>query len=288
VKRRDLISTYLNFFDSMKIRNLFEAIGIHAPTQRHHYQIENIKLSEGTEFHYARWLHPKEKESPKQFSFDEICSFREHISPGDFCIDIGAHTGDSAIPLALAAGPNGCVLALEPNPFVYHVLEKTARANYPELNIVTMMAAATEEDGPIQFEYSDSGYCNGGRHAGMSTLQHGHMFKLEVTGINLAHELETDFSLLLPKLKFIKIDTEGYDLYVIKSLSKILLKYRPYVKCEVFKKTSAEYRVKLFSFFLENNYEIHLVNGADTRKQQQLTLDDVDIQNHYDILCEPR
>ncbi len=66
--------------------------------------------------------------------------------------------------MALAVGRSGCVLALEPNPFVYHVLEKNARANRSAANIIPMMAAATEKEGFMQFAYSDSGFCNGGRH----------------------------------------------------------------------------------------------------------------------------
>ena len=34
---------------------------------------------------------------------------------------IGAHIGDTTLPIALAAGKKGFVLALEPNPYVFHV-----------------------------------------------------------------------------------------------------------------------------------------------------------------------
>tara|TARA_B100000686_G_scaffold146659_1_gene154145 strand:- start:1404 stop:2216 length:813 start_codon:yes stop_codon:yes gene_type:complete len=269
----------------MKFKNLLEAVGIHKPTRRHHYFVDTISLDDGTSFQFARWLHPSE--AKKQFSVNQINSFKALISEGDFCIDIGAHTGDSALPMAVAAGSSGAVLALEPNPFVYHVLEKTARSNTPQMNIITMMAAATEEEGPIEFEYSDSGYCNGGRHEGMNALQHGHMFKLQVTGINLTQELNAHYSDLLPDLKFIKIDAEGYDLFVIKSLAEIILEYRPFIKSEVFKRTDSDYRKELFSFFLENQYAVHLVEGDNAVKGQPLTLSDIDIEPHYDILCSP-
>ena len=36
------------------------------------------------------------------------------------------------------------------------------------------MAGASDVEGFVTFEYSDSGYCNGSRHEGMSVLKHGH------------------------------------------------------------------------------------------------------------------
>ena len=270
----------------MKFRNLIEAIGIHPRTRRYHYQPEEVNLSDGTSFKYARWLHPLE--FVKEFTLGLIDSHREIISPGDFCIDIGAHTGDSALPMAIATGREGCVLALEPNPYVYPVLEKTARLNYPALNIITLMAAATKEEGVTEFEYSDASFCNGGRHEGMNALQHGHMFKLEVAGINLETELKTDYAHWLPKIKFIKTDAEGYDLSVVQSLAGIIAGHRPFVKCEVFKKTSTKYRETLFDFFFEQDYAIHLVEGASVSPGRRLMLADVHHQSHYDFLAIPK
>ena len=218
---------------------------------------------------------------------EQISAYKELINPGDFCIDIGAYTGDSTIPMALAAGTDGCTLALEPNPHVYHVLEKNARSNQHVANIKTMMAAATSKEGFTQFEYSDSDYGNGGRHENIGALKHGHAFKMDVFGVDLAAELKSDYANFLPKLKFIKVDTEGYDLYVLRSLSDIIQIYQPCVKTEIFKQTSTGYRMELFSFFLENGYEIFKIDSEPIGIGERLTLDDVDEWKHYDILCKP-
>ena len=82
-----------------------------------------------------------------------VDAYREILKEGDFCIDIGAQTGDTTLPMAVAAGVEGCALALEPNPYVYHVLEKNARANNHVANIKTMMAAAGTYEGFMKFEY---------------------------------------------------------------------------------------------------------------------------------------
>jgi FkbM family methyltransferase len=39
-------------------------------------------------------------------------------------IDIGTYTGDTTVPMALAVGKGGIVLGLEPNQYVYKILEK--------------------------------------------------------------------------------------------------------------------------------------------------------------------
>jgi len=205
---------------------------------------------------------------------------------GDFCINIGAHLGDTTLPVALAAGKTGYVLALEPNPFVYHVLEKNARANRHLYNIGTIMAAALKEDGFATFEYSDQGYCNGGHHEGISVLMHGHAYKLNIYGINLEKELRENYSDWLPKLKFIKVDTEGYDLYVLETLSDIIT-FKPVTKSEIFKHTDINYRKKVLHFFKNLNYSIYKVKAEPITYDLELTDELLLNEKHYDIIASP-
>ena len=63
-------------------------------------------------------------ESSKVITSELVDQYRTYVKKGDFCIDVEAHTGDTSLPIGLAAGQEGFVLAFEPNPHVYHVLEK--------------------------------------------------------------------------------------------------------------------------------------------------------------------
>ena len=204
-----------------------------------------------------------------------------------FASTLGHILEDSTLPIALATGTAGCVLALEPNPFVYHVLEKNARANSHAVNIRTMMAAANFREGFIDFEYSDSGFCNGGRHEGIPAMKHGHPFRLEVFCVNLEQELRGHYSELLPRLKFIKVDAEGYDLYVLESILGIIKSYKPIVKAEVFKHTDLAYREKLLSFFLKLDYQVYKIVEEPIGKGPLLTEENLTHLQHYDILCLP-
>ena len=70
----------------------------------------------------SHWLHPSEGDKtidPKDVEF-----LKSFLNSGDIAIDIGAHTGDSVLPIGLALGPTGKVLAFEPNPYVFNVLKE--------------------------------------------------------------------------------------------------------------------------------------------------------------------
>ena len=107
-----------------------------------------------------------------------------------------------------------------------------------------MNFAATAESGPIEFEYSDAGFCNGGRHEGISRWRHGHAFTLTVQGINLEAYLDAYLPDLVPRLRFIKVDAEGYDLTVLESMASLIDRTRPFIRAEVFKLTTAEQRTR--------------------------------------------
>jgi len=269
----------------MKLKTIFQILGFRGRPRRYGYTIRTFELPRYGRVEYAQWLHPSEM--PAEIPSHLLEQYGEFINQGDFCIDIGAHTGDSTLPIALSAGPGGMVLAMEPNPYVFPVLEKNARLNRDLTNIVPMMAAAAGEDGILTFEYSDAGYCNGGRHEGISTLRHGHAFKLQVHGVNLQRELRSDFKAQLPRLKFIKVDTEGYDLHVLKSLAGIIDDLRPHIRAEVYKLTGPGYRAELMSFLLTRQYTVRRVTAESGLAGEIIGPADAMKYKHYDIYCSP-
>jgi FkbM family methyltransferase len=273
----------MNGFKTMKLRNFLELIGLRQAPQRYAYRLKDFSLKGFGNVGFAQWLHPRAED----YHLDEsiVGQFTSFIRPGDFCIDIGAHCGDSTLPIALAAGADGAVLALEPNPFVFPVLEKNARLNRDKALILPLLAAAGKEAGAMEFEYSDSGFCNGGRHENISVWKHGHPYKLSVLAINLAQELRQDFPERLQRLRFIKVDAEGYDLYVLQGIADIIDEFRPYVKAEVFKKSDEAYRRQLFEFFLSRGYELRRVAKEPCLPGEVLSLADLMVRPHFDIFC---
>jgi len=268
----------------MKIKEYLYMIGLKPRQQTYGYTIRTFNAGRYGEIEYAQWNHPYEKE--KIISEENIAYLQTIISEGDFCIDIGAHSGDTTVPMAIAAGSSGMVLALEPNAFVFPTLSKNAFLNQQKSNITPLMIAATETDCDMVFEYSDSGFCNGGNHRGISKWQHGHAFNLTVNGINLCNLLVTRFPQWLKKLKYIKIDAEGYDFYILKSLESIIDLHKPLIKAEIFKHTSTQYREDIYNFFSSKNYTIYKVENEENYTGAQLcSIEEMSIERHFDIYC---
>ncbi|HLQ79381.1 MAG TPA: FkbM family methyltransferase [Terriglobia bacterium] len=269
----------------MKAREFGHLLGFRGKPQAYGFEVRAFDLSRDGRVEYAQWLHPGE--SQKAIAQETVDELRKFLKPGDFAIDIGAHSGDTAVPIGLAVGNTGCVLALEPNKFVFPVLEKNSQLNPGKTRIVPMMFAATPEDGEFDFEYSDSGFCNGGRHEGISKWRHAHAFKLRVAGKNLESYLRNQCSELLTKLKYIKVDAEGYDVTILKTLSNVIAERRPYIKAEVYKHTNPSQREELYRFFAGHRYAIHRIEGENCYAGEVLGENDLMKWRHFDIFCTP-
>jgi hypothetical protein len=84
----------------MKLKNVFEILGFRGKAKHYGYEEHECALSQGQSVNYARWSHPYE--ASKTIDPGYVDAYREILSEGDFCVDIGAHTGDSTLPLGLA------------------------------------------------------------------------------------------------------------------------------------------------------------------------------------------
>lgn len=213
---------------------------------------------------------------------------RRFLRPGDVAIDIGAHTGDTTIPIALAVGPSGAVLALEPNPYVFPVLERNAGLNPAKMRIMPLNFAAMREDGRYEFQYGEAGYCNGGFHEGVSKWVHGSAFKVEVEGKNLPAFLRRSHPELIPRLRFIKVDAEGFDLAILETLDDVIRGQRPFLQVEMFslRKSTAVYRRELYDFLVDHGYTVHRMDSRDFLCER-ITPENLMCWNVYDVFGVP-
>lgn len=261
-------------------------LGFRPRPKTYGFELHAFNLPKDGQISYAQWLHPSE--TAKEMTQEAVDELRRFLKSGDVAIDIGAHTGDSSLPMALAVGSRGCVLALEPNKFVFPVLEKNSQLNRDKTNIIPLMFAATTEDGEYEFEYSDSGFCNGGRHEGISKWRHAHAFKLMVQGRNLESYLSNQYPHLVPRIKFIKIDAEGYDLTILTTLNRLISQYKPYVMAEIYKHTSHAQREQLFQFLTDHGYTIYRVGSESNYLGERVEMAALMQWRHFDIFCVPQ
>jgi FkbM family methyltransferase len=250
------------------------------------WKVQRFELADDGVIEFAQWQHPKER--TKLFSQAQVNALREFVRPGDTAIDVGAYTGDTALPLALAAGSTGCVFALEPNRYVYKVLEQNASLNPEKTHIVPLNFAATPEDGTFTFHYGDGSFCNGGFVSQLANPHHGHAYKLEVTGKDLAKYLRRKYPERLPRLALIKIDAEGYDRVVIHALRGLIAEHRPAIICEVYKKLDPTERETLFDVLADLGYDCFKLGDETGLRGEPVDRSGMTRWKHFDLISLPR
>ncbi len=225
---------------------------------------------------FAVWNNPIAR--TVNFRQETIDFFKKIIQMGGLSIDIGANVGDTTVPIALATGKSGLTLGFDPNPYAYKILLKNASLNKEKTNIVTYPYAISVKEEEFYFISSEASFGNGGISL-IKESRHGKfIYPDKIKGVNLLDFLEMNYSDWLKKLSFIKIDTEGYDLEIVKSISGLISKYKPVIITESFGKNSDEGKMELYEVIEKHGYEIYCVKDFDIhaeliklKNKQQMT-----------------
>jgi FkbM family methyltransferase len=270
----------------MKLKELLWSAGIARPKPRRYgHELRSFELPRDGTVEYAQWLHPLEQ--PKEIRQGVVDSYREFLRPGDVAVDVGAHSGDTTVPMALAVGATGAVLAFEPNGYVFPVLERNAALNPGKTRILPFQYAVAPQDGKLTFEYSDAGFCNGGRHEGISRWRHGHAFQLEVECVALEPFLARRHPELVDRIRYVKVDAEGFDRPVIESMRGLLARTRPYLECEFFKRLTREQRVLQLRTLTSLGYRVRRLAAEDDRHGEEIHEGNLTQWRHFNVFCTP-
>jgi FkbM family methyltransferase len=120
------------------------------------------------------------------------------LMPKMTVIDAGASHGMWTIHAAKKIGSEGRVIALEPSPFSYDVLQENVELNALD-NVITLRKALWKVDGPVHFELGTA-YDLGHVRESLSQKEN------ESIGVTL-DQLMKDYN--IKKINFLKIDIEG-------------------------------------------------------------------------------
>jgi len=249
------VFTYFkNSFARKKARRKFNSYG---------FRVDKFQLSNNETVEFANWLNPLVK--PKTVTQKEIDFFRKYIPTGSFAIDIGANIGDVTVPMAIAAGSTGLVLGFDPNPHVFKILQANAALNIGKAKIIPHQFAITEVEKEFYFASSEASMSNGGLIEDINDNSHG-KFKLKepIKGVNLPNYLNDHYAEWLPKLSLIKIDAEGLDYFILKTLEPVLEKYRPIIIMEILENLSTQIRNDIFSLLKKYHYNILNIGDFET------------------------
>lgn len=157
----------------------------------------------------------------------------EVVRPGDIIWDIGANIGLFSFAAAVAAGPSGHVLALEPDALLAGMLRRSAVAN-PDLAPVQVLSVAVADEVGV-------GWLNIARRNrstnhldGFGTTQTGGVRTTELVPTVTLDWLAGRF----PMPAVVKIDVEAAELKVLSGGASVL-RSRPTIVCEVAGSNSA-------------------------------------------------
>jgi FkbM family methyltransferase len=160
----------------------------------------------------------KSMERYGEYSEDEVRVFEQIIRPGSWVLDVGANMGVFTIPLSRIVGPEGRVIAFEPQPAMFGVLRANCELN-EAANAILFHAATDTHGGSIKMpvvDYSVTG------NFGSLTLGSG---DLEVPALSID-------SLALPFCHFMKIDVEGMECQTLVGAEQTIQQHRPIIYVE--------------------------------------------------------
>ena len=87
-------------------------------------------------------------------------------------------------------------------------------------------------------------------------------------------------------LGLIKIDAEGYDKEILKTLPLILEKYRPNLMIECYKKLTPAERSESYDIVIDSGYKLYyLENFEDDGKKVEISKDQMNDQKHFEMLA---
>jgi len=178
---------------------------------------------------------------------------------GTTIIDIGAHIGRHAIPLAKKIGPAGLLYAFEPIPLIRNRLNENIYASGLNNVVVLPFALSTKR------EVADFTYVpNLPEESGLKERRIYNDIPSEFQKIKVGVFQLDDLIPLGSKVSFLKIDVEGGELDVFLGASNLLESTRPIVAFECGAASFLGYHEapdRIFDIFDALGYQIFAITG---------------------------
>ena len=227
---------------------------------------------------FANWDNPLV--APLQLSEDMVAFFKQFIKEGDLAIDIGANIGDTTVPIALCTGISGLTLGFDPNPYVFKILQKNASLNKDKTNIIPVPYAISQQEEEFHFISSEASFGNGAISTTKESKHGKFIYPDKIKGVNLKKFLEENYKSWLSKFSFIKIDTEGYDKEILKSINDLIIACKPVIIAESFGKASNAEKIELYEVIEQLGYDSYYFEDFNIEAKVQRLTHKKDITNY--------
>lgn len=154
------------------------------------------------------------------------------VQPGHHVWDIGANLGLFALPAAYRSGPTGAVLAVEADPWLIRLLDKSARANPNVAPVTVVCVAASDTPGVARFNIARRSRSTNFLDGYGTTQTGGTRTSLMVPTLTLDALADC-----FPLPDVLKIDVEGAEVKVLEGATRVLAS-RPTLSLEVSSESS--------------------------------------------------
>jgi len=181
------------------------------------------------------------------YEYDDIELSRREILIGSNVIDVGAHIGLYTIFLSKHIGDNGKVFSFEPSSHNFSILEENIKLNNCN-NVISNKLAVFDKELEVDLYINDF---NTGDN------------RIYYPGVNRKIEkvksVKLDDVINIP-ISYIKIDTQGVELPVLKGSENLLKKYHPKILFEYWPRGMHEFGYKeedLLNYLKDFGYKIY-------------------------------
>jgi FkbM family methyltransferase len=170
--------------------------------------------------------------------WQDLYEFAQHaVEPGDVVWDVGANLGVFGFAAAHRAGAAGRVLAIEADPWLAHLMRRSAVSPRPGAAPVEVLCAAAADQCDVQ-SFETPEWARSGSHlassAGASEALVGRSVESHpVVCISLDWLAQR-----LPGPKVLKLDVEGSELQVLQGAEQMIARHRPKILLEVYERSA--------------------------------------------------
>lgn len=191
-------------------------------------------------------------------------AFLANLRPGAFVVDAGANFGHFSLTAASVIGPEGLILAFEPDAQAF--AELTANAALESRAPIHCVNAGLGERQERLALTHDAANPGGHSFVPGAVRADGGARMVETFALD---EWLAEAGLINRRLHLLKIDAEGFEGRVIKGAENTISRDRPVVLCEISStkmRAAGDSHCDLISFFVARRYVLNPIVGGAPRE----------------------
>lgn len=190
--------------------------------------------------------------------------FLKLLSPGDVCVDVGAHVGYYTLLASKRVGSHGHVYSLEPAATTYAELCANLALNAVS-NVTAVCAAAGAADGYGLLCNASSENSGASSVRVPATEEETSLAETRVRVLSLSSVLHSDH---LGRLRLVKIDVEGSEVDVVRGLTSLFeAGIRPALIVELHSSSAGDAAQLLLNIAARHDLSVHeIVEAGDLER----------------------